>query len=131
MLVAVQPTFAVRSRTAKNTLPCEVNRKRTAKTNARQRGPTAHDKEKAHGKASAKRTAMKEGTAKRGRRCREMSFAVRPTHPHGTGFFAVRCAQTRTAKAALPCTFSFAVCLVVFSSFSFYIVLILMLIFYS
>jgi hypothetical protein len=127
----VQPHFAVCSRTSKNTLPCNLNRKRTATTNARQRGPTAHGKEKAHGKASAKRTAMKEGTAKRGRRCREMPFAVGQPLPHGTGFFAVRCAQCRTAKAALPCTFSFAVCLVVFSPFSFYIVLILMLIFYS
>ncbi|KAK1652152.1 hypothetical protein QYE76_069957 [Lolium multiflorum] len=43
---------------------------------------------------------MKEDTAKRGRRCRETSFAVRQPQPHGTGFFAVRCAQSRTAKAS-------------------------------
>jgi hypothetical protein len=42
-----------------------LNKKRTATTNARQRGHTAHGKQKAHGKAEEKRTAKKNDIAVR------------------------------------------------------------------
>jgi hypothetical protein len=87
---------------------------------ARQSNRCRATKIKTHGKEELQRTAKRKGTAKtqestrqwKPARQREQTVAVRNPLPcTGLG---------RTAKAALPCSFAFAVCLVPFSLFSFY-----------
>ena len=97
-----RPMTKIRTATKECTVKNDKRQKRTAKVSARQRGNTAHGKQKVHGKANEMRTAKNPCTSKKKRHCCDHPFAV-----------------SKVRALPLPCVFIFSVRLVAFSSFSF------------